>query len=424
MSGPAFDPGDVDGNALALALVQLRPGEHGPAQPRAVRMRLVDLEAAGLAAWNGRARLATDRARPCAGGVAGSASSIECPEKSHVQPASTMNLAPVAFSSHRYAAHAANDNGPEQRGYVLLMWTGPVQLTLDDGRPVLFPTVRVRARVPVALPGVGPAGRDRLRVHRAPQRARRPARLRSRRHGGKRPAGCRKDAPMIDASNETNEAELLSDDRAVADTEPPPPPAMPTERPHRHRILVELVVEGDGADALQVVNGVLDEGVLQAAIYEHEQDAGPLGVVSATVSHYERLPSPPLPASAPAKGPTLREVWAVLARAANAAGRLSRRPGAPVLSAESPRETLIAWLQWNDGNGDFDNPVVWREGPEGLLDEGWWVSAPEGHRQWFGTGPEAESKARAYAASLTVSIDELWESLASMDLEDVAGVKS
>ena len=44
----------------------------------------------------------------------------------------------------------------------------------------------------------------------------------------------------------------------------------------------------------------------------------------------------------------MHEVRSVLANAANAAGRLSRRAGAPVLDADSPRETLIAWLQWND----------------------------------------------------------------------------
>ena len=209
-------------------------------------------------------------------------------------------------------------------------------------------------------------------------------------------------------SPETNVPELLSEDRPIetADTEPPPA-SLPTEP--APRVTVEIQTTLDGADRLMAAfaRGELAHlGILAVEPSPSLQIARAVAVVTAMCAD------------------PMREVRSVLAHAANAAARLSRRPGAPVLDVDSPRGTLIAWLKWNDGNGDFDDPVVWHEGPEGLLDEGWWVSAPEGHRQWFGTGPEAESKARAHAASLTVSIDELWESLAGMDLEDVAGVSS
>ena len=49
------------------------------------------------------------------------------------------------------------------------------------------------------------------------------------------------------------------------------------------RILVELVITGDAADALYVANEVLDDGIFQTAFNEHEYDAGPLGVESAIV---------------------------------------------------------------------------------------------------------------------------------------------
>jgi hypothetical protein len=52
----------------------------------------------------------------------------------------------------------------------------------------------------------------------------------------------------------------------------------------------------------------------------------------------------------------------VLAERANEAASLSRRAGAPRLTAESTRETLIAWLQWNDPNGSYTDELADIEG--------------------------------------------------------------
>lgn len=49
------------------------------------------------------------------------------------------------------------------------------------------------------------------------------------------------------------------------------------------KITIELEIEGDAVDAYHVVNEILDIGMLQDAINEHEADAGPLRVTSATV---------------------------------------------------------------------------------------------------------------------------------------------
>ena len=177
---------------------------------------------------------------------------------------------------------------------------------------------------------------------------------------------------------ETNPEELLSDDRPIetASTVPPPPSA-PTERPKRHRLIVELLIEGEGSDVVQVVNEALDGGALQDAINDHELDAGSLRVVSAAVSLYERAPTAPmtvadLHAGVTTAVPSMHEVRSVLANAANAAGRLSRRAGAPVLDADSSRETLIAWLSWNDPNGAYTDEACVREGEPPLTLEGAW----------------------------------------------------
>jgi hypothetical protein len=44
---------------------------------------------------------------------------------------------------------------------------------------------------------------------------------------------------------------------------------------------------------------------------------------------------------------------AVLAAWANAAGRLSRRGGAPLLSPDATTQQLLAWHAWNDPNGEW-----------------------------------------------------------------------
>lgn len=110
--------------------------------------------------------------------------------------------------------------------------------------------------------------------------------------------------------------------------------------------------------------------------------------------------------------------YAVIAAWANVTARLSRRAGAPKLSATSPRETLIEWLTWNDANGCYtddaaelegadpltvedawkaiadamrdDEPYTWRESGDGLLDAGWYVSDEKGRR-----GPFASQEAAA-----------------------------
>ena len=46
-----------------------------------------------------------------------------------------------------------------------------------------------------------------------------------------------------------------------------------------------------------------------------------------------------------------------LASLANAIGQASARRGAPHLTAEATRETLIAWLEWCDPNGTYADPV-------------------------------------------------------------------
>lgn len=45
---------------------------------------------------------------------------------------------------------------------------------------------------------------------------------------------------------------------------------------------------------------------------------------------------------------------AKLAEYANREARLSRRAGAPPLSADSPVDRIVAYLQWNDPNGEWE----------------------------------------------------------------------
>ena len=144
-------------------------------------------------------------------------------------------------------------------------------------------------------------------------------------------------------SPETNPEELLSDDRPIETASTIPPP--------------------------------------QAAIYEHELDAGPLGVASAVLSSVTAAP-PDVP-----DGVTLRELRAVIANAANACARLSRTPGAPVLTADSPREDVIGWLTWNDPNGLYTDDALRAEDEDPL------------------------------------TLDGAWEELARIDLDDAAGAK-
>lgn len=56
------------------------------------------------------------------------------------------------------------------------------------------------------------------------------------------------------------------------------------------KIIVELEIDGDPADAYHVVDSLLDGGVFQDAINEHDFDAGELRVTRATVKPRCRRP--------------------------------------------------------------------------------------------------------------------------------------
>ena len=47
---------------------------------------------------------------------------------------------------------------------------------------------------------------------------------------------------------------------------------------------------------------------------------------------------------------------AKIALAANAVAKGARKPGAPILAADSSFATLIGWLTWNDPNGIWGFP--------------------------------------------------------------------
>ncbi len=51
-----------------------------------------------------------------------------------------------------------------------------------------------------------------------------------------------------------------------------------------------------------------------------------------------------------------------VAAQANAIADLSRRPGAPTLTATSTRETLIDWLMWCDPNGSHTDALATGDG--------------------------------------------------------------
>lgn len=61
-----------------------------------------------------------------------------------------------------------------------------------------------------------------------------------------------------------------------------------------------------------------------------------------------------------------------LAAGANSAGKLSRRRGAPGLSAKSPRADVVRWLQWNDPNGSHTDAQARREGGAPYTAAGAW----------------------------------------------------
>ena len=63
---------------------------------------------------------------------------------------------------------------------------------------------------------------------------------------------------------------------------------------------------------------------------------------------------------------------ASVARAANDLAAQSHARGAPGLSPDATRETLIAWLQWEDGNGAWSDADSRREGMDPItVDVAW-----------------------------------------------------
>jgi len=58
--------------------------------------------------------------------------------------------------------------------------------------------------------------------------------------------------------------------------------------------------------------------------------------------------------------------------AMNAAGAASRRAGAPTISVDSPRGTLLALLTWNDPNGAYTDEAGAIEGFDPMTaDDAW-----------------------------------------------------
>jgi hypothetical protein len=69
---------------------------------------------------------------------------------------------------------------------------------------------------------------------------------------------------------------------------------------------------------------------------------------------------------------------AAVAVKANDAGRLSRQRGAPRLTADSPRHTLLRWLEWNDPNGSYSDEAGAIEGaPPLTVDAAWELIADQ-----------------------------------------------
>lgn len=61
-----------------------------------------------------------------------------------------------------------------------------------------------------------------------------------------------------------------------------------------------------------------------------------------------------------------------LAKLANDEARGSRRGSAPVLTAASDRESVIAWLQWNDPNGCHTDALARAEDFDPYTDAAAW----------------------------------------------------
>lgn len=61
-----------------------------------------------------------------------------------------------------------------------------------------------------------------------------------------------------------------------------------------------------------------------------------------------------------------------LIREANILGETCRIPGAPLLRLDSSRETVLAWLQWNDANGAYTDEETSNEDLEPMtLEQAW-----------------------------------------------------
>lgn len=66
-----------------------------------------------------------------------------------------------------------------------------------------------------------------------------------------------------------------------------------------------------------------------------------------------------------------------MAAQANKLAAQSRSPGAPRLTADSTREALIAWLQWNDPNGCHTDALAEVEGIDPYTTETAWDALRE-----------------------------------------------
>lgn len=94
---------------------------------------------------------------------------------------------------------------------------------------------------------------------------------------------------------------------------------------------------------------------------------------------------------------------ATIARAANLAGRSSRRSGAPRLTETSRLDTLIAWLSWNDPNGAYSDEQTEIEGIAPLTLEDAWELVEDQVKDWIAeAGPGARANPLSIPAEIAI----------------------
>lgn len=95
---------------------------------------------------------------------------------------------------------------------------------------------------------------------------------------------------------------------------------------------------------------------------------------------------------------------ATIARVANIGGSLSRRAGAPHLTATSRRDTLIRWLSWNDPNGFYtDEEAVLEDVDPLTLDTAWELVAEQvADDLELDPGPDARANPLSIPAELAI----------------------